>query len=812
MDILRSYLVPPEKLKNQVYFGNFSFETTEELLSNGTIIGQDRAVKSMDFGLQIKREGYNIFMTGLSGTGKTSHAKLSLEELSKTEEPPADICFVHNFSDSSKPLKIEFEAGRAKEFKEDMKDFIKKLKEEIEAFLSAESYQAKLEEINSKYKERRSNLIKELKEYAAANNYSLKSTDSGYITLPLVNGKGITNEEFELLDESTQHEIEVNSEKMQQVAIEVLKKIEENEIDVEEKLIDLQDKISFSLVRYFICCLQTKYSTNQKACSYLDEIQKDIMKNISIFLPEDDNVQSDDDDLISQVEDIKEIQKKAENELLFKRYQVNLFIDNSHLKGSPVIFELNPTFQNLLGKLEYDNNRGSLTTNFMKIKAGAIHKANGGYLVLNAQDVLTNPFAWQALKRTLKCQKIYIEDIMEQAGSAAISNLNPQPIDLNIKIILLGSPYIYDLLLRQDEDFQKLFKIKVAFDYEMINNEKNISKMAYFISHHCNKENLRHFNYEAVIKIIEHSNRIAGSQEKLTTRFNELLEIIYEADTYAKIDNSEYVLEKHAQEAITQKKYRHNLYEEKTYEQIEKGKLLISVEGTKVGEINGLSILDTGDYIIGKPSKITATTYMGRSGIVNIERETNLSGNIHDKGLMILKGYLGEQFAQDYPLSLSAKICFEQLYGGIDGDSASSTELYALLSSLSNVPINQAIAVTGSINQKGEIQSVGGVTEKIEGFYDICKLKSFTGKQGVIIPRKNIVDLVLRDEVIEDVKNGQFFIYAIDKVEEGIEILMNLKAGEKNKSGQFPEDTVYYKIQKRLEKNRKEALRFSQRD
>ena len=809
MDFLHSYLVSADNIKKKVDFGDLFFETTEDLYSNETIIGQDRAVKAMEFGLQIKQEGYNIFLTGLNGTGKTSYAKLSLETVSKNEETPGDICFVYNFNEANTPLWIEFEAGKGKEFKKDMNTLIKKLKVEIPEFFSTENYKIKQKKITDDYKKNKNKFIKELKDYAKKNSYKLKSTEYGYITIPMINGQEITNDKYEALDANIRQEIEVKSEKIQLKALEVLKKIEQNEKNTEEKTNILQEKTSFSLIRYFICCLETKYSDNKKVQSYLKDLEKDLMENISIFLPEDDEFELAEDELLNEIENLKQIYKENEKTLLFKRYKINLFIDNSSLKGAPIIFELNPTFQNLLGKLEYENNRGALTTNFMNIIPGAVHKARGGYLVLQVQDVLANPFVWEGLKRTLKSNKTYIEDLKEQVGLVVISNLNPQPIDTNIKIILLGTPYLYNLLFEKDEDFKKLFKIKVAFDYEMENNEKNINKMAYFISSHCKKEGLKHFDRQAVIKTIEYSKRLAGSQEKLTTLFNELLEIIYEADTFAKIDNSPYVLDRHVGEAIKEKKYRHNLYEDKIYEEIEKDKILLSVEGYKIGQINGLAVLNTGDYLIGKPNKITATTFMGRRGVINIERETNLSGDIHDKGLMILKGYLGEQFSQNYPLTLSAKICFEQLYNTVDGDSASSTELYALLSSLANIPINQSIAATGSINQKGEIQSVGGITEKIEGFYNVCKRKGFTGDQGVVIPRKNIPNLVLNDEIMEDIEKKFFSIYAIETVEEGIEILMNLKAGKKNENGEFPENTLYYKIQTRLAKNREEALRLN---
>ncbi|MEW5899220.1 MAG: Lon protease family protein, partial [Bacillota bacterium] len=483
---------------------------------------------------------------------------------------------------------------------------------------------------------------------------------------------------------------------------------------------------------------------------------------------------------------------------IFNRYKVNLFVNNADTKGRPVIIESNPYYYNLFGKIEYRSVMGSLTTDFTMLKAGAVHRANGGYLILQAKDVLSDPLAWDALKKALKNRQTIIENIGEQYRIVPTASLRPEPIPVDVKVILIGSPYLYYLLYALDEDFQKFFKVRVDFDTEMPRTPENLKNYAAFAGSVCSREKLKHFDRAGLAELIEYGSRLCGDQNKLSTRFNEVVQIIYEAAAWAEAEGAAHVSAPHVRRAVEERVYRSSRLEEKIQEMIRQGKILVDTEGAVMGQVNGLSVVDIGDYSFGKPSRITAKTFMGQEGVVNIERETRMSGRLHTKGVLTLAGFLGDRFAQDKPLRLSARITFEQLYEGVDGDSASSTELYALLSALSGLPVKQGIAVTGSVNQNGEIQPIGGVTEKIEGFFAVCKIKGLTGEQGVIIPHQNVDNLMLKHEIIEAVQEGKFHIYAVRTVEEGISILTGAPAGIRGADGKYPENTVFYLVDKKL--------------
>jgi len=475
-------------------------------------------------------------------------------------------------------------------------------------------------------------------------------------------------------------------------------------------------------------------------------------------------------------------------------------VDHSKSEGAPVVVSFNPTYSNLIGEVEYDSEFGNLTTDFMKIKGGLFHKANGGYLIVQAQDVLSLPQAWEALRRVMKTKEINMDSNRDQLGATVAPTLKPEPIPADIKVIMIGSNYYYELLSEYDEEFEKFFKIKADFDYEMPRNDENMWKLASFIKRFVEQEKTIDFDVSAVCAIVEHSSRMVERQNKLSTRFNQLAEILCEAVTWAKMEEAKVVTAAHVHKTIFEKEQRLKLYEDKLGEMLDENVIMIATQGSEIGQINGLAVLDMGSYAFGNPSRITATTYVGKAGIINIEKEARMSGHTHDKGVQIISGFLGQTYAQEFPLSLSCRICFEQNYNGIDGDSASSTELYCILSSLSEMPIRQDLAVTGSVNQKGEIQAIGGVTYKIEGFFDLCKKRGLTGTQGVLIPVSNINDLVLNDEVVDAVKNGQFHIYPISKIEEGIELLMGMPAGKKDSSGKYPENSINGLVMKKLRK------------
>jgi len=767
----------------------FEFETTEEIIPLEGIIGQERAVKATEFALSIKRSGYNLFMSGLTGTGKTRYIKSKLKDFAQKEKTPDDICYVYNFRKASHPICISLPCGKGQEFKTDMEDLVRDLQESITKVFAGDEYEESKTQFLKDYQNEKQKIIQELHKFAEVKGFVLKHANSGYISIPIHEGKQLSADEYDSLEPGIKDIFEKNTYEVQEKAIEVVKIIQQLEKNVKEKIKKLQNEMALFAIGHLINNLQAKFNEFKKVYTYLENIQKDTLQNLENFLESEEDDKSPFPWL-----------KKGGIEGILQKYQVNVLVDNSECRGAPVIFEFNPTYHNLVGRIEYVNELGAVTTDYTKIKPGALHKANGGYLVLQAKDVLTNPFAWEGLKRVLKTQELTIEDIREQYGAVSIASLKPEPIKVDVKVVILGNPYLYQLLYNQDEDFRKYFKIKAEFDSDMDLNYDTMAKMAAFITSHSQQENLKHFDRTGIAKVIEYSTTLAGNQNKLTTRFNELVEILYEADMYAAIDDSQYVTSEYVEQAIREKKYRSNRYEEKIQEMFEQGKLLITLEGDKVGQINGLAVVNIGDYSFGKPNRITAATYMGRSGVINIEREISLSGSIHDKGLLILIGYLGEKFAQDKPLALSASLCFEQLYGGIEGDSASSTELYVLLSSLAEVPIKQGIAVTGSVNQKGEIQPVGGITEKIEGFYAICRLKGLTGEQGVLIPEQNISDLMLSSEVIEAVENGKFHIYAVQNIDEGIEILTGVPAGKKDKQERYAVGTIYYLVEQKLKK------------
>lgn len=604
--------------------------------------------------------------------------------------------------------------------------------------------------------------------------------------LPIFEGKVIDEEEFEKLDESIKKKFEENSELVQTQIMQVIGQIKNIERDSDKKVEQWQSNIALLTINTYINPIRTAYKKYPKLVTFFDDMKKDILKNINLFIVEDTS-----NPMGPQT-------PKPEANKPWLNYRVNLFVDNSNLEGAPVIMDSNYAYHNLFGKLEYENQYGMLKTDFTMLKPGALHKANGGYIILQAQDLLTNQACYDALKKALLVKELNIENNFEQRSSMVMISLKPEPIPLNVKVLLLGDANIYHTLLAIDPDFKKLFKIKVEFEETAPRNPENVLKLAKFVHSFCEKEECLPLDKSAMAKVVEYTSSLAEDKEKLSTHFNEIGEIISEASTWAKISRKKVISADYIEKALDKRIERIKKYDSKYTEMIEENTLLIDTDGYKVGEINGLTVMTIGDYTFGKPAKITANTYIGKTGVVNIEREVDLSGSTHSKGVLILTGYLGQKFAQEFPLSLTASLCFEQLYNGVDGDSASSTEGYAILSSLSGMPINQSIAVTGSVNQKGNIQPIGGVNEKIEGFYNVCKKRGFNNEQGVIIPIQNVRNLHLSDQIIEAVKNKKFHIYAVSTLDEGIEILTGVPAGKKNKSGEYPAGTINNLVYKQL--------------
>jgi len=783
--------VKPEELRNQCDTDCFDFETTEELQPLYGVIGQERATKALDFGMSIKQRGYNIYVSGSWGSGRTSYVKRITEKKSTQKEAPNDWVYVHNYKEPHSPIALTLDKGTGKDFVKSMERIIDFLKKEVETVFSSKDYENTKTIIMEQYAENTQKIVDELNGIGEKFGFRFSQNEKGLISIPLKEGEPMSEEEYRSISEDDYEKLKTNSNKLSLETVDLFNDLRKEEEHYQDRIKDLDEQMGRRVVSFHLLPLREKYREHEKIVKWLDGVVDDIVEHIDRFkfLKQGDGGVAESPLAVLQM-------KNAH--AFFDRYKVNLFVDNSERECAPIIFENNPTHANLLGTIEYKNELGVMKTDFTMIKKGVLHEANGGFLVIHAKDLLTSPYAWKALKNCLVTREVNIEGLSRQTGMVVASTLRPQPIELDVKVIMIGDAYTYHMLYAYDEDFRKLFKIMSDFDIEMDRTPENIKMMSRFIAAHCEQDGLRHFTREAVGRVIEHSSRMADDKTKLSSHLNRIVDVLYEADNWAGVQGNDVVDKHHVDTALEEKRHRINKAEEKTLDMFEDETYLIDVDGEKIGEINGLAVVGSGQYAFGKPSKITVSTYRGKAGIINIEREARTSGAIHDKGVMIISGYMGHTFAQDKPLALTASIVFEQLYSGIDGDSASSTELYAIMSSLAEVPIKQSIAVTGSVNQRGEIQPIGGVNEKVEGYYRVCRLKGLTGKQGVIIPHQNVKNLMLSDEVTEAIKANMFSIYAISHIDEGIEILSGLKAGRLLKSGNFTRGSIKDKVNKKL--------------
>lgn len=767
----------------------FKFDTTESLEPIQGGIGQDRGIKALEFGLNVDINGYNLYVEGPSGVGKTMYTKHFLDSISKKKKVPQDWCYVYNFDNPNEPVAIPLSAGQGKEFKEAMDKFVKDITRDIRDTFNNEDFEKEKALIKQEYDLKRSALMEKLNQTSAQYGFQVKSANNGIYMMPVLNGKTIEEEEFEKLDDATKKEFEDKSSIVQQHVMEAISQIKSIQSEADQKINEWQSNVALLTVNAHINFIKSNFKRNKKITKFLDDIKKDILKNVNAFLAKDDSKAN-----TPQNMQRPEIQKPWLN------YRVNLFIDNSNLDGAPVIMDSNYSYPNLFGRLEYENCYGSLRTDYTMLKPGLLHNANGGYLVMQARDIVSNQLCYETLKKVLRTKELGIENSVEQHTSMVMVSLKPEPIPLNLKVILIGDELLYQTLISVDTDFKKLFKIKVEFEDDAPLTLDNMNKLARVIHGFCATEELPPLDKTAMARVIEYASKLADDQAKLSTRFGEITQVIGEAGTLARLNKEKIITGKTIELALAQRDEREQKYNEKYFEMINSNTLMIDTSGFKVGQINGLTVMNLGNYSFGLPVKITANTYVGKNGIINIEREVDMSGSSHSKGILILSGYLGEMFAQDMPLSLTASLCFEQLYNGVDGDSASSTELYAILSSLSGIPINQSIAVTGSVNQKGEIQPIGGVNEKIQGFFEICKMRGLDGSHGVMIPKSNEKNLNLSDEVTSAVKDKKFHIYAISTIEQGIELLTGVPAGRKDLTGRFPAGSVnclaYAKLRK----------------
>jgi lon-related putative ATP-dependent protease len=795
MDIGK-YEVPVDKLRWQCDPAIFDFDCTKDIEPLREFIGQERAIRALEFGLSISHDGYNIYVAGLTGTGKTSAVKTQITKILKEEKildgnrRLYDWCYLYNFEDADHPASIKLPKGRGKTFREQVNSLLQRLKEDLAKAFSSEEYIAERKKVIEKIQTEQQKLFSELEEEARKRGFLIQTSPTGPILIPVVNGKPISQEDYLALDDKERKKLETAGTELRKKLQATTEKAQDEGRQIAEKIRDEDKKIADYTVSRLFAKLIDEYKESEQISDYLNSLQSYTLDNTEVFK----KVEEKTTDIMEMVS----IGRRGGRDP-FLPFEVNVFIDNSNTRGRPVIIEPNPNYVNLFGRIERQFLMGAYFSDHTMLKPGSLHKANGGYLLLNAIDVLSNPAVWPTLKRTIKNKELCIEDPGEQFGLYIPQGIRPQPIPLNVKVLLIGDNRIYQLLSIYDEDFWEIFKVKADFNFEIDRTMNNMLSFAAFIAGFCQKNKICHFDKSAVAKVLEFASRTVDDQEKLTSRFAGIQELLEESAYWAQKDKAEMVSERHVLQAVEERRFRHNLPDERIKEMIDNGTIMIDLDGAVVGQINGLSIYSLGDITFGKPSRITCKTFLGRQGVINIERESELSGKIHDKGVLILNGYIGWKYAQDHPLSLSASLCFEQSYQGVDGDSASSAEIYALLSSLSEVPIKQNLAVTGSVNQKGEIQPIGGVNQKIEGFFQVCKDRGLTGEQGVIIPHKNLRNLMLRDEVVEAIKERQFHIYAVNSIDEGIEVITGVRAGQKKQDGNYPRNSLNYKVEHKLE-------------
>ncbi len=777
----------------------FDFKDTSQLDPLDSIIGQERAVEAIDFGLNMKGSEYNVFITGQAGTGKSTIVKKLLQDHAKNEQTSDDLCLVNNFDDSYCPEVIAMPAGTAVYFSRDMARFVDVLRHKIPEFFETPAFIEEQDKIQKACSMRQKELFDKVGQLAQSFNFVIARTEDEYQVLPGKpdqSGQPMPEEEFQALDEAQQKEIDSNIDLVEEKLEAALVEIDR----VGEEMKDVLRSTVATMTEHLISEKIDPVRYDLRDCvpiqKYLKRMKEDMIENIAMFLgaqgPEKESEQP-------------EFRKMAGS--LVKRYQVNVLVDRRREMGAPVVFEPNPTFQNLFGKIEKKPIMGSFETDFTMVQAGSLLKANKGYLVIDIEPLLINPPVWEVLKRTLQDALLRIEDMPDQADYG-MPSLKPAPIPLDVTVILMGRYEPFRVLQSRDPKFNKIFKVRADFDSEADLTDENALLYARFIARVCKQKKLLSFTPGGVWTMIEYGSRIVADQKKLSLRFGHILGVLQEADYWAKKEEAQVVSGKFVLKAINKQRFRHNLYEEKVWEEFLTHSVLLDIEGEVTGQVNALAVYDMGEIAFGRPTRITAESYMGKPGIVNVEHESDLSGQSHDKGIMIISGYLGRMFAQNYPLSVSISITFEQSYDGIDGDSASSTELYAVLSSLSGLPIRQEIAVTGSVNQKGEIQAIGGVNEKIEGFFDICVQKGFTKNQGVMIPASNVRNLILRPDVVTAIEKKQFHLYQIKTIEDGIQVLTGFPAGQPDDKYNYPAETVFGKVQKKLRRFHELSMRY----
>lgn len=753
---------------------SLGFETTAELPDLPSSVGQERALATIDFGLGMQRQGYNIYVAGPTGTGRKFTILSRARAAASQRQAPDDWCYLYNFDDPRQPIALRLPAGRAPAFAKDVEEFVRSCKQELLRAFESEAYDQQKEQAVGDVQAERNRLLRALEDRARSQGFAIQATPMGLVTVPLADGQPMSREQFEELPQERKDEIEATMQRLREEIADTVNQARQLERESRRRLEELDRQVAVSAIEPRVAELKEKWADTPAAIRHVERMAEDIvaLRNELRAAEQSDSLPED---------------------AIPTRYRVNVLVTNDPSDGAPVVQEHSPTYYNLHGRIEYRPMQGGAVTDFTLIKPGALHRANGGFLILQVLDVLVSPFSWEALKRSLRSRQLTIENIGEQWTPVPAAGLRPEPIPLDIKVILIGSPLLYYLLYHYDEEFGKLFKARADFEVDMPGGKEACRQYAGFIATYCRQNDLRHLTKEAVARVMEHGIRLAADKEKLTTRFAAIADLLDEANHWAEQEGADLIEPPHIARALEQKEYRSRRIEDRLLEFIRRGDIILDITGTRVGQVNGLAVVDLGDYRFGRPSRITTQVTPGRAGVVNIEREARLSGEIYNKAVMILTGYLTGRYASTAPLSLSATVCFEQSYEMVEGDSASCAELFAILSGLSGAPLRQDIAVTGSVDQNGNVQPVGGVNQKIEGFYHVCKLKGLTGEQGVIIPRQNVKNLMLKPEVVEAVAEGRFHVWAIGHVDEGIELLTGIPAGEPSRP-----DTIHGRVAARL--------------
>ncbi len=783
---------------------HMKFSTTGDLKPADEFIGQTRAFRAVKTGLSINSSGYNIYVAGESGLGKKTFLDLILRKEAKAGKVPDDLCYVFNFDNPKEPKIVMMPPGRGKQLRDDMENLVSVFQLDIPKIFESREFEEKKQSIADKNSERKDKLFERLRKSAKSKSIHVQITPTGIVVLPIDNKRPVSPQEFEKLDDDKKALLEQNKAVVDKAIRETMGFVSKIDREHMDELKTLERNTANFLLVGHMETLKQKYVGNKSVIKYLSQVQEDIGNNIEKFLSKPKSMTATlPPSMTAHV---------TEEKNPLTEYKVNILTDNSQTKGAPVVFEPEPTYHNLFGFLEKEWKIGMMVTDFTHIRGGSICRANGGFLIIRAEDLLTYPFVWHALKNVLETGELRIDDISGYFGIPNVSSLRPEPVKTDLKVIVTGPSHLYHLLFEYDPDFRRLFKIKADFQDSIKHTEKNISDYANVLKRICEDEAIKNLSKDAVEAVLEHASRLSGDREKLSVVFGDMSKILVEADYWAREADSKDIRRRHILKAVKEKDYRSNMAEERINEMIERGSIIIDTDREVVGQVNGLSVYSIGDYSFGKPSRITCETFLGSEGVINIERRAHMSGNLHNKGVLILSGYIGGTYSRRTPLNLSASIGFEQSYNMIDGDSASAAELIALISSIADVPLKQGIAITGSVNQKGQIQPIGGVNEKIEGFFKVCSIKGIDGRQGVIIPSLNKKNLMLNGDVVDAIKNKRFSIYAIDTVNQAIEILTGFRAGERLKSGKFPSGTVNSLVEESLENFALEYRRFGKED